>query len=847
MARHYRSRKARKIAGKITRAACTFQGPHQCCADKECYAAWMVETEEGIQLVQQLREYVLRLSKPDRAKFASQRVFADLDVYDPTDDLRGKHVHNYYLESATALQERLQRLRVQPAGQLLPAPSGATLTPCCSNFWYWITQVPRAIVNPSRPPGPVSPAEREIVVYEEPQERMRNEKLHAGILTWLGDQAAVSTVLPNREFIILPWHTRRATHEAYCRDIETAMGCPWVHNPAYAQGEHIYARQADDKCRYGNPLLGAKGSQPESPDVASLGYFLRVWRTDPSTANLKVRAWIPFAKCDECVKFRQAIRATEDPNEKRRLRRQQRRHIVFVRRERAAYAKQVHRALVQPDKYMCLVIDGSDQKNSSIPHAAERSKVTEAGYKIKLHVMGVIAHHRKTYAFLATDNCRQGHNVTMQAIWDVIVDTLEREGTLPPNLHIQLDNTTKQNKGKYLFAFLAMLIYRSVFKRITLGFLPVGHTHVDVDQFFSRISVYLRKHNAFSRGAYAKAVVRAHHTVGMTTSVHNWDAVANISDYLEDNDFLVPDASFNCTAYYHFRLFRSKTDQTVWLQARGWPGDAPDVHWQGLRFGTTHTQLLRSMDKIPDLYKDYSKVPPAQRRDQVLAEGDARPEDEAGVRSTFAAKLRKDLEAFRMYFGNQFGADDAEDLEKCIQQLESPADVPFAWSKASMRRVFNIGEGEDDEEKASSSDSEEEDPRLGIEVRDRKQVTPGKFYIIRPSDDAPEPFWIGRVVCIVPDSVNMCEVEYWKAELDEADEDPYYDSAYVVEEDVAVSVCQFSGAGHSVHEEIDMVFGRNRRTTTKKIAVHRRNIAKYWAVHFSGGRDMNYDNVDVSD
>ena len=63
---------------------------------------------------------------------------------------------------------------------------------------------------------------------------------------------------------------------------------------------------------------------------------------------------------------------------------------------------------------------------------------------------------------------------------------------LPENLLLQLDNCAGENKNRYLFAYLSMLVARGVFKTIQLGFLMVGHTHEDIDAMFSRFSEKLR-------------------------------------------------------------------------------------------------------------------------------------------------------------------------------------------------------------------------------------------------------------------------------------------------------------------------------------------------------------------
>ena len=63
-----------------------------------------------------------------------------------------------------------------------------------------------------------------------------------------------------------------------------------------------------------------------------------------------------------------------------------------------------------------------------------------------------------------------------------------------PRLHLQLDNTVKDNKSKlkYVMAYLQSLVDCGVFEEITVHFFQVCHTHCDIDQLFSRIAIYLK-------------------------------------------------------------------------------------------------------------------------------------------------------------------------------------------------------------------------------------------------------------------------------------------------------------------------------------------------------------------
>ena len=60
---------------------------------------------------------------------------------------------------------------------------------------------------------------------------------------------------------------------------------------------------------------------------------------------------------------------------------------------------------------------------------------------------------------------------------------------MPENLLLlQLDNYARENKNRYLFAYVSLLVTRAVFKIVQLGFLMVGHTQEDIDAVFRRFS-----------------------------------------------------------------------------------------------------------------------------------------------------------------------------------------------------------------------------------------------------------------------------------------------------------------------------------------------------------------------
>jgi hypothetical protein len=88
-----------------------------------------------------------------------------------------------------------------------------------------------------------------------------------------------------------------------------------------------------------------------------------------------------------------------------------------------------------------------------------------------------------------------GANLTLEILRQVLVD-LDGSNSLPTlpssTFYLQVDNCG-ENKNRTMLAFLTDLVKRGVFLKVKLGFLMVGHTHEDIDQFFSVIAKHLRK------------------------------------------------------------------------------------------------------------------------------------------------------------------------------------------------------------------------------------------------------------------------------------------------------------------------------------------------------------------
>jgi hypothetical protein len=200
--------------------------------------------------------------------------------------------------------------------------------------------------------------------------------------------------------------------------------------------------------RYGNRLCERTGTKPELPEIPSLMWFNQVWTNDATLREIVCRQHLPFAKCDFCVRQRDLFSQKRNADQRRGDKRELRAHLNSIVKEKLMYYSNRTRARAEPRRYLSIIFDGADQSKYDTPHFAERSHISELR-KIKMHMYGALVHGRKAYAFTCPDHEHQGHNTTIQALWHVINDQLDENGELPPVLLLQLDNTTKQNKGRY--------------------------------------------------------------------------------------------------------------------------------------------------------------------------------------------------------------------------------------------------------------------------------------------------------------------------------------------------------------------------------------------------------------
>lgn len=213
----------------------------------------------------------------------------------------------------------------------------------------------------------------------------------------------------------------------------------------------------------------------------------------------------PFAICDTCSRLKQTVQLAggEAAEEARAVLHG---HLRYVTGAREAMRLRRERAIAHRGEVLYINIDGMDQAKTNLPNDLAKGKSDDVGMPLTAKLLGAIAYGRGWWGFWSFPEWAASSNLTLTALCQMFRDVAREDpsgsdlpvprANLPPVLHLQMDNTSKDNKNHYLLGFSGMLVAERVFREVHAFFLPVGHTHQEIDQTFSLVSGNLNRKGA---------------------------------------------------------------------------------------------------------------------------------------------------------------------------------------------------------------------------------------------------------------------------------------------------------------------------------------------------------------
>ncbi|XP_060583861.1 uncharacterized protein LOC132740023 [Ruditapes philippinarum] len=260
----------------------------------------------------------------------------------------------------------------------------------------------------------------------------------------------------------------------------------------------------------------------ETASPVSKSTFFDMWAKH--FPHIKIKKTTAFTKCSICGLLERQMQNTLIPEERALIRHKRKIHNDRQMKERIYYHCKREQSRVEPMKYLSLIIDGMDQSKTNLPHFKGRlPKSINPVDLLKTHITGVISHgHGGFHTFTDFNQFPHDPNLTITVILKMLLNTAKvNDGRLPPVLYVQADNCVRENKNRYVLAFLQLLVEKKILNQVHLSFLPVGHTHEDIDARFSLISRDLYQTDTETLDDFVK-LLGPHEFVKSVFNVREW-------------------------------------------------------------------------------------------------------------------------------------------------------------------------------------------------------------------------------------------------------------------------------------------------------------------------------------
>ena len=146
--------------------------------------------------------------------------------------------------------------------------------------------------------------------------------------------------------------------------------------------------------------------------------------------------------------------------------------ITTGKNDNAIMQTKVHRESIRES----LIVDGMDQNKTNLPHLVRVPKSCQNLWSLRTHLTGTLAHGIGNYGYFNFLQFPHDSNLTLTVLLHTLL-SISKKGNLPRKLLIQMDNCVRENKNKYVMAFISFLFEMQVFVEVCTDCI---YSHVDI-------------------------------------------------------------------------------------------------------------------------------------------------------------------------------------------------------------------------------------------------------------------------------------------------------------------------------------------------------------------------------
>ena len=115
--------------------------------------------------------------------------------------------------------------------------------------------------------------------------------------------------------------------------------------------------------------------------------------------------------------------------------------------------------------WSCAICHPWWQNKMNLPSLIRTPKSCQNLWRWRSHLTGVLAHGKGTYGYFDYVQWPHDSNLTITTLLLTLAQ-IAKDGPLPRKLLLQMDNCIRENKNKYVFEFLALLVEIGTFTEV---------------------------------------------------------------------------------------------------------------------------------------------------------------------------------------------------------------------------------------------------------------------------------------------------------------------------------------------------------------------------------------------
>lgn len=218
--------------------------------------------------------------------------------------------------------------------------------------------------------------------------------------------------------------------------------------------------------------------------------FVHMFKT--KFKHVKFPKYTVLGNCSDCIMMKDTLaKKAMTTAERNQLKSVLTEHQLLADQEKDMYNSHRVTAGTRPDLSMSIILDGASPYG--LPLQVPAPSAWKKLERYTLHAHGIINHGQQIRElWLHQGQYGYGANFAISILHNHLIKAFARTTDRPPILYLQLDNCWRENKNQYMLGYCHWLIEMHCFEEIYMSFLPVGHTHEDVDQMFSVVRTGIR-------------------------------------------------------------------------------------------------------------------------------------------------------------------------------------------------------------------------------------------------------------------------------------------------------------------------------------------------------------------